>query len=462
MKFSDKLQKIRKENNITQEQLADKLNVSRQAVSKWESGTAYPDTEKLIQISKIFNIKIDDLINDNEDIDKNKDINKKIDFMGIINQTLEFISKSINMFWSMKFTEKIKCIFEISIITLLILGLSLISTSVLTNIIKRILIFLPNTGIYYISNLFETLLLLVWIVIGIIVIVKIFKSRYLDYYIIVNDDSINERVIEEPIKELKEKKEYKIVIRDPKDSSFHLFKKIGKIFMFFVKCFCLLLAIPLVLGYIFSMIMLVYSLFYLIDGIFFNGITISLLGVLLFIYLLLEFIYNLIFNRVHLLNRIFIIFILSISLIGIGIGLSFISISNFSYTDNLVNNKNTHIIEMNDNLLLDFLKYETDNIIIDNSLNKIKIDISSYPEYDVYLYNYRNHTNNQDYQIYDISYKLDELELYKNIINNLKNKKIVNYDNDVYDIKIYISSDNLNKLKKNINNYNGYLVFDTE
>ena len=44
--LSEKLQKLRKENNITQEGLADKLNVSRQAVSKWESGRAYPDTEK--------------------------------------------------------------------------------------------------------------------------------------------------------------------------------------------------------------------------------------------------------------------------------------------------------------------------------------------------------------------------------------------------------------------------------
>ena len=64
MKFCDKLQKIRKENNITQEGLADKLGVSRQAVSKWESGTAYPDTEKLIQMSKIFNISLDELVND--------------------------------------------------------------------------------------------------------------------------------------------------------------------------------------------------------------------------------------------------------------------------------------------------------------------------------------------------------------------------------------------------------------
>ena len=57
MKFCDKLQKIRKENNITQEGLADRLNVSRQAVSKWENGETYPDTEKLIQISKICQLR---------------------------------------------------------------------------------------------------------------------------------------------------------------------------------------------------------------------------------------------------------------------------------------------------------------------------------------------------------------------------------------------------------------------
>ena len=67
MEFSEKLQKIRKEHNITQELLADKLNVSRQAVSKWESGTSYPDTEKLIQISKLFNVSLDELINDNNE-----------------------------------------------------------------------------------------------------------------------------------------------------------------------------------------------------------------------------------------------------------------------------------------------------------------------------------------------------------------------------------------------------------
>ncbi len=46
MSFADNLKMIRKERNITQEQLAELLNVSRQAVSKWESGNGYPETEK--------------------------------------------------------------------------------------------------------------------------------------------------------------------------------------------------------------------------------------------------------------------------------------------------------------------------------------------------------------------------------------------------------------------------------
>ena len=64
MKFCDKLPKLRKENNITQEQLADMLGVSRQAVSKWESGLSIPDMEKIIEMCKIFNCPIEELLDD--------------------------------------------------------------------------------------------------------------------------------------------------------------------------------------------------------------------------------------------------------------------------------------------------------------------------------------------------------------------------------------------------------------
>ncbi len=54
MTCGEKITIIRKENNLTQEQFAEILNVSRQSVSKWELGTSFPDTEKLIKISKLF------------------------------------------------------------------------------------------------------------------------------------------------------------------------------------------------------------------------------------------------------------------------------------------------------------------------------------------------------------------------------------------------------------------------
>lgn len=70
MTFGEKLSKLRKENNYTQEQLADILGVSRQSVSKWESNMAYPETEKLIFLAKLFRCSTDYLLND-ECVSKN-------------------------------------------------------------------------------------------------------------------------------------------------------------------------------------------------------------------------------------------------------------------------------------------------------------------------------------------------------------------------------------------------------
>lgn len=66
MIFSEKLQLLRKSKGFTQEEFAEKLNVSRQAVAKWESGQAYPDIMNLIQISDMMNVTVDYLVKDRE------------------------------------------------------------------------------------------------------------------------------------------------------------------------------------------------------------------------------------------------------------------------------------------------------------------------------------------------------------------------------------------------------------
>lgn len=72
MNTGDKLAKLRKENNYTQEQLAEILGVSRQSISKWESGIMYPETDKLIRMSELFDCSLDYLLKDSEE-EKNKE-----------------------------------------------------------------------------------------------------------------------------------------------------------------------------------------------------------------------------------------------------------------------------------------------------------------------------------------------------------------------------------------------------
>ena len=62
MEFCEKLQELRKNKGITQEELAEALYVSRTAVSKWESGRGYPSIDSLKDISKFFSVSIDDLL----------------------------------------------------------------------------------------------------------------------------------------------------------------------------------------------------------------------------------------------------------------------------------------------------------------------------------------------------------------------------------------------------------------
>lgn len=66
MEFNEKLQQLRKQNHLTQEELAEKLYVSRTAISKWESGRGYPSIDSLKQISREFAISIDDLLSGEE------------------------------------------------------------------------------------------------------------------------------------------------------------------------------------------------------------------------------------------------------------------------------------------------------------------------------------------------------------------------------------------------------------
>lgn len=66
MKFNEKLIKLRKASGLSQEELGNKLNIARQTVSKWELGETTPEMDKLVELSNLFNVSLDEMIKETE------------------------------------------------------------------------------------------------------------------------------------------------------------------------------------------------------------------------------------------------------------------------------------------------------------------------------------------------------------------------------------------------------------
>lgn len=97
--LGDKINYLRKQQNLSQEELAFKLDVSRQSVSKWESGQCTPDIEKLNLLSEIFDVSIDYLIKDNEK-DVPSTINEKTSITKMtMNEVKNYLNYRVHASW---------------------------------------------------------------------------------------------------------------------------------------------------------------------------------------------------------------------------------------------------------------------------------------------------------------------------------------------------------------------------
>lgn len=123
MEFNENLKYLRKEAKMTQESLAERLNVSRQAVTKWERGQSLPDIQNLKEISNIFGVTIDSLVGD-VITKKEAQINKKINDIGYF--IFGTIILLLCIFFSVyEFIEKITTNENIKIITSIVFVLIL-------------------------------------------------------------------------------------------------------------------------------------------------------------------------------------------------------------------------------------------------------------------------------------------------------------------------------------------------
>ncbi len=445
MRFSEKLPKLRKSNNLSQEQLADKLGISRQAVSKWESGNSYPDMEKMLQICKILNCHLEDLMDDGSIGQNSSSASNKIDVNTYIKDFLDFITRSYNMFCSMKFKEKIKCIFELILIAILLF----VASSIIYNVIEYIM---DGLMPYWFWIVISKIITVILIAISIVVFIHLFKIRYLDYFVTVEDQNATKKTIEEPIekkenKYYQEKSKERIIIRDPKHSTFKFFDVLGKFIILMIKAFMIFITVPVIIAFVITAGLIFTSIYHIIYGVIFVFATIGLIGAILLMYDVLELIYNFIVDREQHFKRIFIIAIIGLVMCGAGVGLAICTWLNYEtayeFLDTEYSTK-TETIEIQDDL------YISENLDceykIDNSVSNIKIEIN----YIDGVKSYINVSNTKNYKYCSFGYDINPATAYKIVMRDIKNKKIRNYNlSSLMKITITVSQENYDKLHRN-------------
>lgn len=453
MKFGENLQKLRKERGISQEQLAEQLGVTRQSVSKWESGASYPEMDKIVAICNIFHCDMDVLINKDitEERDK-KDASKvvKVGFKNIA----DYIKKTIYLFEHQSFKDIIKMIAQVMIIICVILCFSIPFM-----LFKEMVVSLFYTGDNWFSIFFSRFWNFIFNasygILAIATFLYIFKVKFLDGEEIVIEevneslDTIDDDNSQDTVKDNKKKK----VIKVKRTEGFSLLDLLSKAITLCLKVFLLFLLIPAIIGVIMLIIAFVLLVILIFRGVFLVGPIFIALGIIVFclivIELILDFIFNLRFSR----RRVIITIISSVVVSAVGLGLSIWYFLNLNVVNDVPNNfkqeTQEEVYMMNDELLIqygwNYIKFVED----ESMTNQVRVRIDYYPDYTAAEL---EKEDNEIFINYDTINSIGINEVTDSIINNLKKNKLYTYDKlGTVSMTITSSKNNIEKLKENYN-----------
>lgn len=490
MKLSNNLKNIRKENNLSQEQLAEKLGVSRQAVSKWESGQSYPEMDKVLLICKLFNYNIDELMNENvKEVNETKQ--SKVNINKYVEDFFNFITKTVNMLSAMTFKQKIKCLTEqimvglfLAIIFAIIGG---IGVSILELMFKGLKIYLV------IINVCEAIYITLVLIVGVTILLHIFKIRYLDYYQIVREEDINNNKIQNNQKDMSlenekegddtninndiqkddnilfSKKKEKILIRDPKHSISKFLIGIIKLVLLCIKFIVAFISIYFIVTFVSLVALLVLSFLFVGAGLVFLGSLFGIISAIIINFIILKLCYNFIVSKKSKKGKLAILFLVSLVLAGVGIGMISIGMTRFNYIENPEENneiEEVYNVEMKNDLSIGH-PYNIEYIETESNEIKIVVKHSKYYSAEIInnramsvdeaLENYNTQTGMIIDQILGNSIEIHVLpdntqtgDMIRKTIKDINNKEIKDYSN--YKVYVYTSKENIKKLTRNQNN----------
>ena len=448
MNFASNLQKLRKRENMSQEALAEKLDVTRQSVSKWESGASYPEMDKLISICKIFNVDMDTLVNG--DVDEKKDTNKEttINTKDLLDKFNTLMKKIVCLFESMSFKEIIEFLVTVFLLIIIIL-IGTVPKDIIENLIGDGLLY----DIAYVGPVLNTIFTFIvdilYSVFSIVIFIYVLKIKYLDR-IKINEDTDKEIVVKEKEKRVEEVE--RVIIKDNNSNS--LTRTLAKIIIYIIKFFVVLfLFAPLICIVVFA-VMLGFEVLFVIKGLPLIGILLWTIAGIIITSLCFEVPLNFVINHKNNYKRVMITLLISLIIIIIGSIIFAFEFFSLTYVDSLpIDVKTKEITETlpmtSDFKTIGYYHNDIEYVVDDSLTDRVEVTVTYYD----YLvdYNIEVELHNDNLLVYmdspkEFSFK-DALD---KISDDIKDGKIYNYDKlNEYKVTIKTSSNNSNIIKNN-------------
>ena len=449
MKFGLNLQKLRKEQGISQEQLAEKLGVTRQSVSKWESGASYPEMDKIVALCNMFHCDLDVLINkDVMEERERKDASSVV--KNIFQGAANYVKKTIYLFEHKGFKDIVKMLAQIIIIIGVILCFSIPFM-----LFKEIVISLFYTGnnwfSIFFSKFWDFIFNASYAILAVATFLYIFKVKFLDgeeVIDVVEENQEDTSVYEE--KNTDGAKKVKVV--KVKSNDFSLLDLLSKVITICLKGIFLLFLIPIFIGTIFTVVGLVILIALIFRGLFLAGPILLVLGVVAFAIVIIELILDFVFNLKFSKRRVIITMISSVIVGAIGLGLSIWYFLNLNVIHDVPRQfkleTQEEVYTMTDDFYVNYYDHSNTEFVVDNSLtNQVRVRIDYYPiANDVRL----AEDNNEVYLDFDVVENISMKDITDSIIEDLKNSEIHSY-NQLGEVSMTIttSQNNIDKINDN-------------
>lgn len=445
MSFSEKLVQLRKREKMSQEQLAALLDVTRQSVSKWESGQTYPEMDKLLAMCKIFKCSLDDLTND-EVTTVNIGDKKKGNLNDFVDSVLEFIEKVYHMFLKMSAGEIIRCFFVMGCI---FIGLFIFRPPfdfLESSVGSLFHNFGDGAIVSTCTGLFNLMVDICFFILYILVFVYLFKLIYLDSY-----EEI-EVVKETPKEKGVEAKETKqpIVVERRKDKSYVFFDILGKGAILFIKGMVCCFSFPFVISLFLMSAGLLVAIAFLFHGVFYLGILLGFLFAIILNVLFLEIVLNFLMNRKTSGRRLLLTFFTGIIGLGLSFGIFMVECANTQFINDVPANEKTTTTEKRVSMTEEFMVPHHMDVTykVDESLNnEVILQVEYYDEFSKLIFPEENATY---FYREDVSENGVLMRLMNQLMSDLSHKKIYNYSK-LFETKTTITatSANIEKMKEN-------------